>query len=441
MLNCGRALVAGLIGAAWSGTLAAQTPPAAAGLKHVALDNRGVVWIAVGAQSRTRGESWRNFGFGAPANHDADYVLERLLASADLHLGRSIRTYLEVKSALLTDRDLPGGRRPADADDFDLQQGYVEVRVAPGARSALAVRAGRQDLLFGKQRLVSPLDWANTRRTFDAVRATLAVSPWTVDAFYAHPVRVLKSLVNRWDGAVDFMGLHAQRRGGRVGFDVYWLALGRDAATFNGTTGRERRHTVGARAVRGPGRHVEFDVEAAYQFGSLGPGSIAAAMASAEVAYVPALAASRARLHAGVDYAAGDEAAGGDVGTFNQLFALGHAFLGFIDVVGRQNIVAANVGLGWKPAARVTTDLTVHRFARAQAADALYNATGAVERAPGTAPSRNVGAELDATVAFQVGRFGSVLMGYSRFWPGAFVRATGAAGQISFLYGSVQLTY
>lgn len=420
-------------------TLPAPRPPA---WKHMALDDSGVVWLALGAQSRTRVESWRNFGFGNPVQHDADFVLQRLLGSADLHLGKPVRAYFEVKSALLTDRDLPGGRRPSDADDFDLQQAFVEVAAQRAPSATLALRGGRQDLLVGRQRLVSPLDWTNARRTFDGLRASLASPSWTIDAFFARPVRVVKERFNRWDGTVDFGGLYAQRRGERgIGLDLYWLMLARDAAVFNGTTGRERRHTLGARFITAPGHRLEFDAEATVQLGSLGAGSIAAVMASVDVGRVLGRARISPRLHGGADYASGDRAAGGDVQTFNQLFPLGHAFLGFIDVVGRQNILAANVGLGLKPTTRITTDVTVHQFARASAADALYNAGGGVERAAGAASSLHVGTEVDATAAFRLGRYATALAGYCRFAPGEFIRQTGVARDIGFFYATVQLTY
>ena len=32
--------------------------------------------------------------------------------------------------------------------------------------ATVTLRGGRQDLLFGAQRLIGPLDWSNTRRTF-----------------------------------------------------------------------------------------------------------------------------------------------------------------------------------------------------------------------------------------------------------------------------------
>ena len=41
--------------------------------------------------------------------------------------------------------------------------------------ATLTLRPGRQMLLFGKQRLVSPLDWSNTMRAWDGVSSTLDV--------------------------------------------------------------------------------------------------------------------------------------------------------------------------------------------------------------------------------------------------------------------------
>jgi hypothetical protein len=419
-----------------TGVLAAQaTPP----LKENPLDDHGTVWLVLGSQGRARLESWRNFGFGNAANHDADYVLLRLLLALDLRVGTHFRVYVQGKSAVLTDRDLPGGRRPADADDLDVHQGYIELATERAPSRRLTLRAGRQELLFGRERLVSPLDWTNTRRTFDGLRGTAAYADWTIDAFFSHPVLVTKSEFNEWDQSVEFWGMHVRRASANApAFEGYWLVLERAAATFNGSVGRERRHTLGARAAKGG--VLAYDLEAAYQFGRLASAAIGAGMFSADIGYT--LWRSRqGRLHAGLDFASGDTDAGGDVATFNQLFPLGHAFLGFIDVVGRQNVVAANAGFGMRPLPGLAADVTVHSFRRASAADALYNAAGAVERPAGAARSLDVGTELDVTANGHVGRHASVLVGYSRFFPGDFVRQSGAARPISFFYSSVQLIY
>lgn len=279
-------------------------------LKRISLLAGGRVWAELGAQNRVRLESWRNFGFGGLSNDDA-YVLNRLLLRADLNLGRRVRAAVEAKSAVLTDRDLPGGRRPVGADDFDLQNAYLELTMPVGGGAALAVRSGRQALRFGGQRLVSPLDWANTRRTFDAIRGTVRVRDWSVDGLFAHPVRVIKEGINRRDARTDLLSLHAEKTRGRLPeVNLYWLVLVRDSATGNGTTGPETRHTVGVRVSGSAAQRLEYEVETAYQFGRLGPGAISAAMLGAEMSVdIPGAPAS-ARLHAGVDAATGDRASG-----------------------------------------------------------------------------------------------------------------------------------
>ena len=293
--DAGRAVVtalASMLGAAVPVTAQETGADRAAAqpFKHIPLGRQGQVWVGFGAQLRARVESWRNFGFDAALDHDDDFVLYRVLLNADLHLGKRLRSFVEAKSAVLTDRNLPGGRRPADADDIDLQNAYLELSLAPAAALGITVRAGRQELLFGKQRLVSPLDWANTRRTFDGARGTATIRDWTLDGFFVRPVRVVKSGFNRWDRDTDFFGLHTARKPGRApGLEAYWLMLRRETAAFNGTAGPESRHTFGARLAGtvGGGR-AEYDFEAAYQRGRLGAGTISAAMFGGELAYTVA---------------------------------------------------------------------------------------------------------------------------------------------------------
>ena len=48
--------------------------------------------------------------------------------------------------------------------------------------------------MYGKQRLVSPLDWANTRRTFEGVRLLTELSGWNVDLFLTEFVRLINMI-------------------------------------------------------------------------------------------------------------------------------------------------------------------------------------------------------------------------------------------------------
>lgn len=396
------------------------------------------VSVSLAAELRLRVESWSNFGFDP--DQDDTYLLGRILFGTDLRLGDHFRVYVQARSALSTERDLPGGRRPIDADDLGLQNALLDVILPLGEDSRLTARGGRQELSFGKQRLVSPLDWANTQRTFDGARAILNTKGVEVQGYWAQLVKVRKSDFNRSDAGMDFFGVYATHASatGSLGLDVYWLALVRDSAAFNGTSGRENRHTVGVRIGGATkGARLEYDVEGSFQFGALGEERISAFMLGSVLTYKFGPAPALPWLLAGFDLGSGDSSEGGDVGTFNQLFPLGHAYLGYADVVGRQNVISPSVGVGIEPIKGLVIALRGYHFWRARVGDALYNAGGAVVRAPGESDSRTVGNELDVTTTYRFARYFLGQVGYSRFFAGSFIEDTGPSDDISFLYASL----
>jgi len=405
------------------------------GVKHVKLSDDGSLWASFGAEFRVRGEAWENFGF-SEANDDA-FLLGRALIHGDFHFGEHVRAFVTGKSAMATDRDLPGGRRTLDVDELDLQNAFVDVVFPLGEGGGVTARVGRQELLFGKQRLVSPLPWTNTMRTWDAARLIFEFDNWRIDAFYSRYAAVQKYEFNDWQLGPDFWGAYANGKLGEdksIDLDVYFLGLNTRSSAFNGSTGEEDRYTVGAR-VGGKfgGSGFGYDAEAAYQFGEVGSADISASMFAAKIDYAFADADWKPTLYAGFDYASGDDTPGdGDVGTFNQLFPLGHAYFGFMDLIGRQNIVDLSSGLTFKPRARVTVNADAHFFWRADDSDAVYNAGGGVLRAGGA--SEEVGQELDLTVVYAVDANLTLQGGYSHFFAGDFLSETGASEDVDWLY-------
>jgi hypothetical protein len=104
---------------------------------------------------------------------------------------------------------------------------------------SFTLRPGRQQLLLGRQRLVSPLPWPNALRAWDGVAAIVEDRAFTATAFLTQFAPAQKYHFNAVNRAVDLGGLHATWRPGEAhpGFDAYGYWLHRDLATFNGTTG------------------------------------------------------------------------------------------------------------------------------------------------------------------------------------------------------------
>jgi hypothetical protein len=413
-------------------------------LKYVPLSRDGFAWASFGGQVRERVEVWDDFSSGGPGRRDDSFLLSRFRLHGDFHFSPYFRIFIEGKSAHSTDRDLPGGRRTLDTDVLDLQNGFAEFSAFPSEKTKVSLRLGRQELALGKERLVSTLDWANTRRTFDAVSAILKHEEWTVTTFWGRLVVVDRYHFNHDADNMDLYGVYASRAigGGRLTFDLYWLGLKQDPATFNGTTGVERRHTAGARLGGKLGTTgFDFDVEAAGQFGRLGGQDIRAFMLASQLGYTLAKAPATPRVFVGLDYASGDHHRGGDIQTFNQLFPLGHAYCGYIDMVGRQNIVDLSTGIELKPTKKLLVKLDGHYFWRADNDDALYNAGGAVARAGNTGRSNDVGAELDLLLRYQVDRHQAVIGGCSHMFPGRFIEQSGPHEGIDLAYLIWQFTF
>lgn len=410
-------------------------------VKFIPLNADGSIWVSFGGGVRGRLENFGNFNFVPEA--DATYFLYHSLLHGDLHITKFVRVYIEGIDAESTPRDLPGGLRTSDVNALDLQQGFLDLNF-PFTGGMLTLRGGLQEFAYGKQRLVSPLPWGNAYRHWDGFTAIVETHGWNIQGFWTEFVPVQKYVFDEPDGQTQFSGLYATR--GKptdpLGYDLYFLALDRnDPVTFNGTTGDEERYTLGGRLF-GASQGFDYDLESAYQFGQVGSGDVGAWMLAADGGYTFKETCGKPRVALGFDYASGDSSAGGNVGTFNQLYPLGHAFFGYIDEIGRQNIIDIHPGVWVKGLNdKLTFSTQAHFFWRAQAADALYNAGGGVVRrgAPGT--SKEVGAEIDLVANYKINRHLDVETGYGHFFPGEFIKQTGPSSPINFFYLQTQFYF
>ncbi|MHC5047025.1 MAG: alginate export family protein [Planctomycetota bacterium] len=373
-------------------------------IKYVPLNEDGSIWASFGGSTRLRLESWWNFGFGTePPDSDDTFLLWRTLLHGDFHFGENIRAFVQGKSALATDRDLIGGRRTLDIDVLDLEAAFVDLSLSFEEDVSFVLRPGRQPLAFGKQRLVSPLGWSNTLRRWDGVSGILEWGQWDLTGFWAQFVPVEKYEFNDSDSDVQLFGLYTTGP----------LA----SVTINGTTGTEERYTIGGRLFgKIADTAFDYDFEGAYQFGEVGSGDVDAFMIGSQLGYkAPDL--------------------------WNQLFPLGHAYLGYIDAIGRQNIIDFNLGVTGSPFAKATVGITGHFFWRADTSDALYNAGGTAVRAGAAGSSSEVGQEIDLTLKYKFDRHLAGLLGYSHFFAGNFIDQSGSSDDINFLYVQLEYTF
>ncbi|RME39162.1 MAG: hypothetical protein D6788_06025, partial [Planctomycetota bacterium] len=278
-------------------------------------------------------------------------------------------------------------------------------------------------------RFVSPLDWANVRRRFDGVKLFARGKTWDVDLWYVKPVPVQREQRDRFNEQFDFYGVYVTYKGiPRHGLDVYFFAQDEtfDRTNPNGRSGDQDRYTLGGRFWGRTGAW-DYEAEVAGQWGHWAGDTIQAWSVTLDGGYTFQACPWRPRLGMGFDWASGDDDPFDEiVGTFDQVFPFSHYYLGFLDLVGRQNVTSLNINLSaWPVEKKVKTKLTYHAFWLSETEDALYNAPGAiVRRDPFGGSGREIGHELDFTLLWKVNVHAKVLLGYSHFWDSDFIRQT-----------------
>lgn len=394
-------------------------------------------YVSLGGAARYRYEYFNNNNFGAGPQDTGGFNLTRLLAHADLHLTSYFRAFVQGKSAMEDGRDT--GPRGADADEVDVQQAFADAILPVADKSSLTLRFGRQELIYGAQRLISPSNWANVMRTFEGFKASLATAGNTLDAFWVRPVLINNEEPNDGDGNTSFAGLYntmalpdfLPKAGTK--FELYALALNQSP----GGTRDADTYTLGTRLSSKP-KPWDFDVETAYQFGDTGGNSICAYSVAIDGGYTFANLPLTPRASLGFDIASGSPDGSG---RFNQLFPSGHHYFGYIDVVARENIIDLHPGLTLTVTKNVTFRAENHFFWRQNVGDGLYNAQGALLRAANGSDAPFIGSEIDLLLTWQIDRHTTASVGYSHFFTGEFIEQTGPDQNIDFLYAAVDFVF
>jgi hypothetical protein len=365
-----------------------------------------------------------------------NFELFRTRPYIDLWYRDTFRVYVEFLYADSADQNLPP--LPTDVTAPTLQNAFVDMKLFCVDDNNAYLRIGRQELLFGSERLISPLDWANTRRTFQGVRALYSSEKWNLDAFWVQPVIPDARNFSSVDDKQNFFGAWATYKPNKdQAIDAYYLFLDNANKVVQGGIIRApvNVHTIGGR-WSGDKNNWLWDVEGAVQLGERGDQEVTAGMATVGGGYNFCKLPWNPTFWVYYDYASGDNDPnkGGTFSTFNQLFPFGHYYLGSMDLVGRQNIHDINCHLWLYPTKWITIWSMYHHFELDQAKDALYNSAGNVERRDPTGRAgTDVGDEIHFLANFHLSNHSDVLVGYAHLFSGPFIKQTGP-GQDSELY-------
>ncbi len=337
-----------------------------------------------------------------------------------------------------------------ESDTFDLHQAYFTV--GNHKEFPLSLKAGRQELSYGEERLVGAFAWNNIGRVFDAVKVRWQNEWFGADFFTSRVVIPEDGRLNVDNDYDYFSGVYATSlKIPKNIFELYFLARNATQSAisaepqpqFPQPSARDI-YTVGGRLKSKPGEFDGWDytVEGAYQFGNfrdrrLGANSPEltqdAFMFVAQGGYTWADAWGSPRLGLEYSFGSGDSnPTDSKHETFENLFPTNHKFYGYMDMASLQNIHDVRGIFQLKPTPRSSVALEVHGFWIANTHDNFYTVGGAPRGGVATTPGNNyginpsydayVGSEIDLVAGYAINRFTQIEAGYGHFFVGDYMK-------------------
>lgn len=343
-------------------------------------------------------------------------------------------------------------------DTLDLHQAYVTI--GNHKEFPVSLKAGRQELSYGDERLIGAFGWNNVGRAFDAGKLRWQNEYFSADFFSGFPVVPEDGQFDVDNGKDLLSGVYATSLMiPKTILEVYFLARnsGTGAAGFMPSPqfpqpSARDIYTIGGRVKSKAGEigNWDYTVEGAYQFGDYrDPRAGVAGAANAgtptqrltQDAYMFIIQGgytfvdwwATPRLGLEFDYSSGDSnPKDGTHGTFDNLFPTNHKFYGYMDMASLQNIQDLRSTLSLKPTTRTSVAIEGHALWLASTSDNFYNVGGGARGGVNPTPAGNgyginpnysnfLGTEIDVIAGYALTRFAQIEAGYGHFFVGDYI--------------------
>lgn len=407
--------------------------------KYIPLDDTGRDYLTTGLELRLRNEDYGNNALGNSAAPNNGYLWTRLLPYADLHLGLG---KVELRAFAQPIIAYAAGVAPSasaiDQTRVDTLQAFADVVIPLDGKTTLRLRAGREMVGLGTERLVGTRYGPNVPLAFDGGRAILHHGGLTVNSFYLRPVEPGSGTFDdHTSQAKALWGAYVTQMIGPAGVDLYWLGYRNDLARFQNASGREIRHTLGLRlfgkAPASTAATLHWNMEAMLQSGHLADQTIHAWSIGSEAGVSLTKAPLKPDLTLRFNVTSGDKGAGDHrLGTFNALFPKGKYF-GELSPIGPYNLVNIQPLLSFDLGKGVGLSLAAGAYWRQSRGDGVYDIPGHLLVASEKGNSRFLGNQAETSVEWRATQELTLSASLSLFRTGGFLREAGYARTIHML--------
>ncbi|WP_419868457.1 alginate export family protein [Chryseobacterium sp. CT-SW4] len=389
-------------------------------IKYIPLSDQKNIFLSLGGEARAEFLDFNNEDWGRKGIGSNPFLLQRYNLHADLHIGKNVRIFGQLRSAWETGRK--DGPRPIDEDRLNVQNLFMDVDIVKNKTNKLTLRAGRQEMNYGSGRLISVREGPNLRLYFDGVKLMYKRGNFSSDAFMMADSKVEpKAFDNTSTKKINFWGSYNTFIFPKTGnLEVYYLGIHRDKAFFEEKVSDEKRHTMGTRFWRN-GAGLIYNIEAAYQFGNFTGGSISAWTGSVDVGYRFAGMKGKPSINLKNDYISGDRnKQDGKLQTFNPLYPKG-GYFGFNPQVGPVNLIDIHPYANYNITDKIVAQVDIVFNWRYSVNDGVYRPGGTLNLASSNSSKRYIGTAFFGGIDYNINKFLSSTTVIQYFKTGAFI--------------------
>lgn len=388
--------------------------------------------VTIGGQLRARAEYRSPIGYTNKTNMDADddiYSLRTRL-SADFLANDKVRAFVQVQDS----RQFGQETSIASNDNLvDMHQGYADI--SDFISDKLSLRAGRFEMSYGDQRMISALDWSNTGRAWDGARVRFTPNAEQKEKHWVDIFATIIKINSNPPAAstiVDekqtFLGIYGSHPfSDALLLEPYVLSRSYTVPQFIDELGKKgdfRDTSIGTR-WKYSADPLSVTLELVYQFGSLAKSDIDAYASALDVRYSLGGSLS-SKVGFEHTFATGDQdPTDGNRETFEAPFTFAHYYQGLADVFAWKNGQDFHPYFICEPTKGWTLQVDYHLFSLVQEKDSWYAPTGTAIRTDATGSSgKGIGSELDIHAKTVLHEKVKLWYGISYFIAGNYVQET-----------------
>lgn len=369
-------------------------------IKHIPLDNNQAFSLSLGGEFRVQYQYIKNENWGDVEDDKDGFLLNRTLFHADLKFKKQFRIFGQLQSSVAIGRIDPS---PVDRNDLDIHQLFADFNFNQG-KNKFTIRFGRQEMMYGSQRLVSVRERPNSRQAFDAGKIIFQNTNFKTDIFYSQYVRNQFGVFDdRLNPDTKFYGSYNVINDIPIvqNIDFYYFGLQRKNAEYDDAAGHEIRHSIGTRIWR-KNYDWNYDVEVVYQFGSIEGKQIQAYTISVNTTYQLSTVKFKPIIGLKTEIISGDTSNGDDkIQTFNALFPKG-AYFGIAALIGPSNLIDIHPSIELQLNDDLVFSADYDVFWRHSIHDGIYQTNSTLLYTGVGTSQRYIGSQLAAQFEYEV---------------------------------------